>query len=131
MLRAGCGEFNSKLMGQRRREKRPEPSTASEVAGQMASSPSQLLGLGLVLVVFVAVAYLPALNGKPIWDDNAHITAPELRSIHGLARIWTEPGATRQYYPLVHSVFWFEHQLWADSILPYHLVNILLHGISA
>jgi hypothetical protein len=28
----------------------------------------------LALIVATAVAYLPAWNGKPIWDDNAHIT---------------------------------------------------------
>jgi tetratricopeptide (TPR) repeat protein len=86
---------------------------------------------GLLLVAATAIAYLPAWNGKPIWDDNGHITQPELRSWHGLAQIWTEPGATRQYYPLVHSVFWIEQRLWGDSVLPYHLLNILLHSVSA
>jgi hypothetical protein len=45
----------------------------------------------LALIVATAVAYLPAWNGKPIWDDNAHITQPELRSWHGLVEVWT-PG---------------------------------------
>jgi protein O-mannosyl-transferase len=87
--------------------------------------------LSLILMVVTMVAYLPAWHGTPIWDDDAHLTKPELRSLEGLARIWTQPGATQQYYPLVHSLFWGEHQLWGDWPLGYHLVNILLHSISA
>src|SRR5437868_9707274 len=85
----------------------------------------------LALIVATAVAYLPAWNGKPIWDDNAHITQPELRSWHGLVEVWTQVGATQQYYPLVHSVFWIEQKLWGNSVLGYHLVNILLHALGA
>ena len=84
----------------------------------------------LALIVATAVAYLPAWNGKPIWDDNAHITQPELRSWHGLVEVWTQVGATQQYYPLVHSVFWIEQKLWGDSVLGYHLINIFLHGFA-
>ncbi|MFL6542562.1 MAG: tetratricopeptide repeat protein [Chthoniobacterales bacterium] len=81
--------------------------------------------LGLLLLTLLA--YQPAWHGQPIWDDEAHMTKPELRSLGGLARIWAEPGATQQYYPVVHSVFWIEHKLWGDAVLPYHLVNILVH----
>ncbi|HEV2045513.1 MAG TPA: tetratricopeptide repeat protein [Chthoniobacterales bacterium] len=88
-------------------------------------------GFSLLLVALTAIAYMPAWSGKPIWNDDAHITTAELHSLHGLGQIWGKPGATRQYYPIVHSLFWIEHRLWGDSVLPYHLVNILLHGISA
>ena len=87
--------------------------------------------LGLLLVVATLVAYQPAWNGKPVWDDEEHLTKPELRSLEGLARIWTQLGEAPQYYPLVHSVFWVEYKLWGDSTLGYHLVNILLHAFSA
>src|SRR6187401_1993004 len=40
-------------------------------------------------------------------------------------------GATQQYYPLLHSAFWFEHRLWGDSTVGYHVVNILLHATAA
>ena len=85
----------------------------------------------LALIAITTLVYLPVWNGKPIWDDNRHITQPELRSWQGLADIWTRIGATQQYYPLVHSVFWIEQKLWGDSVLGYHLVNILLHGLGA
>src|SRR5262245_25812069 len=70
-----------------------------------------------LIAVATCVAYFPALRGGMLWDDDAHVTAPELRSIGGLARIWFEPGATQQYYPLLHSAFWFEHVLWGDNTL--------------
>jgi tetratricopeptide (TPR) repeat protein len=87
--------------------------------------------LALLLAIVTMLAYLPAWNGTPIWDDDAHLTKPELRSLEGLGRIWTQPGATQQYYPLVHTLFWVEHQLWGDWPAGYHLLNILLHCASA
>ncbi|MFZ0503733.1 MAG: tetratricopeptide repeat protein [Chthoniobacterales bacterium] len=85
----------------------------------------------LLLFVLTALAYFPALNGSPIWDDDAHITRPDLRSWDGLVKIWTQPGSTQQYYPLVHTFFWVEHQLWGNSPVGYHLVNIVLQCLSA
>ncbi len=86
---------------------------------------------GVLLVTAVAFAYQPAWQAGFIWDDDAHVTRPELRSLDGLARIWIQLGATHQYYPLVHSVFWVEHRLWGNWPPAYHLVNILLHAFSA
>ena len=85
----------------------------------------------LVLLVATLVVYQPAWNGKPIWDDEIHITTPELRSSHGLTRIWTDPAAAPQYYPLLHTIFWLEYKLWDGWPLPYHLVTILLHATLA
>ena len=86
---------------------------------------------GLLLLTAVIFVYQPVWHGKPIWDDDAHLTPPGLRSSQGLARIWIEPGATQQYYPLVHSLFWVEYKLWGDATLGCHLINILLHAFSA
>jgi protein O-mannosyl-transferase len=87
--------------------------------------------LGLLLVAATIFAYQPAWHGGRVWDDDKHITQPGLRSLDGLVRIWTEPGAVQQYYPLAHSVFWIEHKFWGDATTGYHLVNILLHAFSA
>lgn len=84
-----------------------------------------------MLVVLVAAAYHPAWFGGVLWDDDAHLTRPELRTWAGLARIWFELGATQQYYPLVHSTFWLGARLWGDHVLGYHLLNIALHATSA
>ena len=86
----------------------------------------------LVLVLLVIVAYLPALRGQFIWDDDFHVvkSAP-LRSLGGLWRIWFEPGATQQYYPLTHSSFWLDYHLWGLHPMAYHVENILLHALGA
>ena len=87
----------------------------------------------ICLLIFAStlLAYWPALNGAFIWDDGGHVTRAGLRSLAGLGRIWFEVGATQQYYPLLHSAFWFEYQLWGDAPLGYHLLNVLLHAASA
>jgi tetratricopeptide (TPR) repeat protein len=77
------------------------------------------------------LAYLPSLRGAFIWNDSDYVTAPALRSLGGLARIWTQVGATQQYYPLLHSAFWVQHRLWGDHPLGYHVVTLLLHALSA
>ena len=87
--------------------------------------------LALALLVVTMIAYSPAWNGQPIWDDDAHLTSPELRSLPGLTQIWTQLGSTQQYYPLVHTIFWIEHRLWGDAPIFYHLVNVFLHVASA
>ncbi len=87
---------------------------------------------GVVLIAVTLLAYKPAWNGKPIMDDAAHFTNTlELRSLSGLTRLWIQPQTTRQYHPLLDTVFWIEDKLWGESMLGYHIVNILLHGISA
>ena len=85
----------------------------------------------LALVVITFLVYAPAWNGQPIWDDEIHITRPELRSLQGLTRIWTDPSAAPQYYPLLHTLFWLEYKLWDGSVLPYHLVTIFFHALLA
>jgi len=79
------------------------------------------------LLIATLIAYLPAIDGKFLWDDNAHVTRPALRSFDGLWDIWFHLGATQQYYPLLHSAFWFEHRLWGDAVVGYHLLNIVSH----
>ena len=86
---------------------------------------------GLLLLAATFLAYWPAWHGQPVWDDAAHITKPALRSAAGLVSIWTQLGATQQYYPLLHTAFWLEYQLWGEATVGYHLLNILLHFVSA
>jgi len=108
------------------RATKPQPTTA---AGAPAGGPATWTWLALVAVGLIA--YWPALTGGMLWDDNGHVTRPDLRSLAGLGRIWTEFGATQQYYPVLHSAFWLEHRLWGDATLGYHLLNVLLHATGA
>src|ERR1700679_623430 len=91
----------------------------------------QEIAAGATLLFVTLIAYIPALNGGLLWDDEGHVTSPDLQSLHGLWRIWFEFGSTQQYYPLLHSAFWIEHRLWGDTVLGYHLVSVLLHALSA
>jgi len=81
----------------------------------------------LILAVVTMLAYQPAWQGGPLWDDDANITRPELRSLDGLRRIWFQPRATQQYYPLLHSSYWLQQRFFGNSTTDYHLVNLLLH----
>jgi len=94
-----------------------------------ASTNLWLLFAGLVLLTLAV--YYPVWHGGMLWDDDAHMTRADLRSIGGLWRIWFDVGATQQYYPAVHSAFWLFSQLWGENTLGYHLVNIVLHASSA
>jgi tetratricopeptide (TPR) repeat protein len=84
--------------------------------------------LTVLLFASTLIAYFPAHAGGLLLDDDLHITAPGLRSLGGLWRIWFDVGATQQYYPVLHSAFWLEHRLWGDAVAGYHLVNFLLHA---
>jgi tetratricopeptide (TPR) repeat protein len=89
-----------------------------------------LLLTGLLFAAAL-LAYLPALNGGRLLDDDLHITPPSLQSLAGLGRIWFDVGATQQYYPVLHTAFWIEHLIWGGALAGYHLVNVLLHALSA
>lgn len=96
-----------------------------------AFQPAALAG-ALALIAAALLVYLPALGGGYIWDDDFYITANRtLLDVDGLRRIWVEPGATPQYYPLVFTMFWAEHALWGMQPFGYHLVNVLLHICNA
>src|SRR5437667_6147864 len=81
----------------------------------------------LILAAVTMLAYQPAWNGGLLWDDEANIATPELRSLDGLRRIWFVPRATQQYQPLHYSSSWLQQRLLGDSTTGYHLVNLLLH----
>ncbi len=85
----------------------------------------------VALLGALVVVYFPALRGGLLWDDERHLTAVPLQSLEGLGRIWTEVGATQQYYPVLHSAFWLQHALWGDAMLGYHLATLALHALAA
>jgi protein O-mannosyl-transferase len=81
----------------------------------------------LILAIVTILAYQPAWHGGLLWDDDNCTTPPELRSLDGLRRIWFQPRATAQYYPLLYTSYWFQQRLLGDSTTGYHFVNLLLH----
>jgi protein O-mannosyl-transferase len=119
----------------RRRQRVPRTKVPSErtiaSGGTTRRAASDIRSYGALLAAFVlatTLAYLPALQGGFIWDDDAYVTQNlALRSVDGLRGIWFQPGATPQYYPLVHTTFWLEYHLWGLQPFGFHLVNVLLH----
>jgi len=84
---------------------------------------------GLLLVLAVILAYSPVWWAGFIWDDDVYITGnPNINGWLGLKNIWTTSAA--DISPLTFTTFWVEHALWGMAPLPYHLVNVLLHGAS-
>ncbi len=79
----------------------------------------------------VAWVYAPVWRAGFIWNDSDYVTAPALRSLGGLWRIWTELGATEQYYPVLHSWFWVQQWIFGDAPAGYHVVNVALHALAA
>ena len=87
---------------------------------------------GALLLALTVLVYLPSLRATYVWDDDEYlINNPTLREFRGLVRIWTEPRASPQYYPLVFSTFWVEYHLWGLWYPGYHAVNVLLHALNA
>jgi len=85
---------------------------------------------GLMLILFVILAYAPIWHAGFVWDDDAMLAAnPCIVGPLGLKEIWTTNAA--DICPLVLTAFWVEHALWGLAPLPYHLVNIVLHGACA
>ncbi len=126
----------------RKQSKRNAARQQAQVQAQVQASASSYASLraslrttvipAAVIVVAVVLAYSPALQGDYIWDDPKYVSEnPLLRDPGGLSRIWTELGATVQYYPLVFTTFWFEYRLWGLDTFGYHLINVLLHAASA
>lgn len=86
---------------------------------------------GAVLMLLAFVVYAPVLGGDFIWDDARAITDNvDLRSVHGLADIWS--GANdADYLPLKSSLLWLVYQVFGPATPAYHVFNVAMHGLVA
>lgn len=97
----------------------------------MSLERRQLTIFLILLGIAVVVAYLPAIQGGFIWDDDDYVLEnPVLRTSEGLATMWTDPTSIPQWYPLVHTTFWIEFRRWELDPMGYHVTNVLLHVAS-
>ncbi len=86
----------------------------------------------VLILITTLLAYQPVMNAGFIWDDDDYVTQnTALHDWQGLVDIWTRPGTTRQYYPLVFTSFWLEYQLWQLEPSGYHVVNVVIHAVNA
>ncbi len=88
-------------------------------------------GEGALLACVTIAAYLPALGGGFIWDDNTFLTQNRLiRAPDGLYRFWFTTQAA-DYFPATYSPLWLEWRLWGMNAAGYHAANIVLHVATA
>ena len=101
--------------------------------GQSASPPSRFrLWWAAALILGLSLAATgPRCAADPSGTTTPTSPGPSCGRSPGLWQIWSNPRATQQYYPLLHSAFWIEHRLWGDATLGYHLANVLLHAAAA
>jgi tetratricopeptide (TPR) repeat protein len=87
--------------------------------------------IGGLLLAATFIAYLPVWRAGFIWDDDTFLwNNPLIQSPHGLRQLWFTTAAP-DYFPLTSTTLWLEWRLWGASPLGYHLVNVLLHALSA
>lgn len=87
---------------------------------------------GAALLLATCVAYLPAMQGGFLWDDDDYVTGNHLLTApDGLQRIWFSLESRSQYFPLTYTVLRLEHALWGLNPLGYHIVNLLFHAANA
>jgi tetratricopeptide (TPR) repeat protein len=100
--------------------------------GSALDERTRTLLLAAAIALLAVAAYVPALSAGFIWDDDYYVTDNlTLRSLDGLVRIWTETDANPQYYPLTFTSLWIGYQLHGVEPFGHHLVNVLLHAVSA
>src|SRR5262245_46964095 len=81
----------------------------------------------LALVALAMAAYRPALDCGFIWDDDDYVeNNRNIETDTGLRDIWLKPLSIPQYYPLVHTTYWFEYQLFRRNPRVFHFDNALL-----
>ena len=104
-------------------------STAAGPRGRPSGIQSDVLW-GLILLAAVFLAYQPVWSAGYLWDDPVLLTAnPCILGPLGLKEVWTT--AAGDICPLTITTLWLGHALWGLNPLPFHLVNVLLHGLCA
>src|SRR6266567_6575976 len=121
---------SNKTASDKRRVTHSGPSAFS--AGFAMLQPWRNYIFAIALVLTTLLAYRPVWHGTPLMDDQTYlITKPELQTASGLVTLLVEPQTTKQYHPLVNTVFWVGNKFWGSSMLGYHLIGIFLHTASA
>jgi len=91
-----------------------------------------------IVLLFAAtfLVYQPVWHAGFVWDDDEFLTDnPTIKSVDFkspdcLGQLWFTT-ASLDYYPMTYTLWWLEWHLWHNQALGYHLVNVLLHALSA
>ena len=104
---------------------------AERIAGLLRTLPDRPWLSALLLVSGTIIVYLPVWQAGLIWDDRTFvIDNPLIHRADGLYRFWftTQPV---DYYPVTSTMLWVEWRLWGANPMGYHVVNVLIHALSA
>jgi len=88
-----------------------------------------LFGMAAILVM-TFLAYLPALRGEFVFDDQTLLQNPYVTSAGEFWKIWLEPRQNPlepHYWPVTYTVLSLEYRAWGAWPPGYHAVNLLLH----
>ncbi len=107
----------------------PSPTAAVNLpsALRLTSDSSRFLAGTVLIAVVVFAAYLSAIGGGFLFDDDVLLTEnPFVRAPGGLISCWF---TTHQpdYVPFTVSTFWLEWRLWGMHPAGYRVTNLLLH----
>jgi len=115
----------------KRQKDSPLNPAADGMGGFLRSAWQQGWLFSLLLVGATFLAYQPIWHAGFIWDDDAFLVDnPLIKQAGGLFRFWFTTAAP-DYFPLTSTTLWLEWRLWGNQPLGYHLVNVLLHALSA
>jgi tetratricopeptide (TPR) repeat protein len=100
-------------------------------AGLSHAAPSRTWFAGLLLVSGTILAYLPVWHAGFIWDDRSFVVDnPLIHRADGLYRFWFTAQPI-DFYPVTSTMLWAEWRVWGANPAAYHVVNVLLHSLSA
>jgi tetratricopeptide (TPR) repeat protein len=109
----------------------PRGPWAEKIGGLLRRGPKRTWWFALLLVTGTIVAYLPVWHAGLIWDDRSLVLDNSL--IHradGLYQFWFSTHPV-DYYPMTSTILWVEWRLWGANPMGYHVINVLLHALSA
>ncbi len=97
----------------------------------LRTPPVFVAGKTILIVMSGLAAYLPAIHGDFILDDTLYVTNNRLNTqADGLQRIWFTLES-RDYWPVTYSALWWQWREWGRNPTGYHVVNLVLHIVSA
>ena len=116
-----------------RRTRKTRPVQSKDEPDDPKSAWLQAALAALVLILLTLLVYSPVMHdgGGWVWDDVGMILENRfVQADGGLADIWFSKKLP-DYWPLTSTTFWIEWRLWGNDPTGYHVVNLILHALSA
>ena len=110
--------------------KNPSDPSAGARAKSGRAGWRTMLG-ALTIVAAILLIYWPTLRASGSGTTPSVLNNPLLSDPDRLWKAWFEPGSFIEYYPIEQTVQWIEWQFWGTEPMGYHVVNVVLHMVSA